>query len=73
MSTSVRDGWWFEKDRTIGLVESRREGAEAAIGFLILVGFILFNVGVWFSLVLGGFYLRSHVTALPFLGQFFGP
>jgi hypothetical protein len=75
MSTSVHDERFeppLAEDRTIGLAESRREVADAAIGFLTLVGFILVLVGVWSSLVLGVFYLRSHVTDLPFLGQLFG-
>ena len=74
MSTSVHDEW-FEPplaDRPIGLSESRGEVTDAAIGLLTLVGFILVLVGVWSSLVLGVFYLRSHITDLPFLGQFFG-
>jgi hypothetical protein len=76
MSTSVHDQWFkapLADDRIIGLAENRSEVAGAAIGFLTLVGFILFTVGVSSSFVLGAFYLRSHVTSLPFLGQFFGP
>jgi len=68
---------WLEpplaEDRPIGLAENRGGVIEAAIGLLILVAFILFLVGVWSLLVLGTFYLRSHVMDLPFLGQFFGP
>jgi hypothetical protein len=39
---------------------------------MILVGFVLFMVSVSASLVLGAFYLKFHITDLPFLGQFFG-
>ena len=76
MSTIVHDEWFktpLAQDRTIGLAENRSEVAGAAIRFLTLVGFILFMVGGWSALVLGTFYLRSHVTDLPFLVQFFGP
>ena len=76
MSTSVHDEWFeppLAEDRTINLAENRRQVAEAATGFLTLVGFILFMVGVSSSFVLGAFYLSSLVTDLPFLGQFFGP
>jgi hypothetical protein len=51
MSTTVHDAW-FEPPLAIGLAESRGEVADAAIGFLTLVGFI---VGAWSSLVLGVF------------------
>jgi hypothetical protein len=76
MSTTAHDGWLktpLGEDRTIGLAENLTEVAGAAIGFTTLVGFILFMVGVSSSFVLSGFYIRSHVTDLPFLGQFFGP
>jgi hypothetical protein len=77
MSTSVHDEWFnpplADEDRTIGLAENRRGAADATIGLLILVGFVLVLVGAWSALVLGTFYLRSHVTDLPSLGQFFGP
>jgi hypothetical protein len=75
MSTSVHEEWFeppLAEGRTIGLAENRSEVADAAIGFLTLVGFILVLVGLWSSLVLGVFYLRSHIADLPFLGQFFG-
>jgi hypothetical protein len=59
------------EDQTIGLAESRGGVADAAIGLLILVAFLLFMVALWSSFVLGTLYLGSH--DLPFLGQFFGP
>jgi hypothetical protein len=76
MSTSVHDEWFeppLAEGRIIGLAKDRSEVAGAAIGFLTLAGFILSTVGVSSAFVLGAFYLRSHVTDLPFLGQFFGP
>jgi hypothetical protein len=76
MSTSVHDEWLktpLADDRIIGPAENRSEVAGAAMGFLTLVCFILFMVGVSSSFVLGAFYLTSHVTSLPFLGQYFGP
>ena len=76
MSTSVHDERFktpLAEGRTIGLAENLTEVAGAAIGFLTFTGFILFMVGVSSSFVLGAFYLRSHLTDLPFLGQFFGP
>jgi hypothetical protein len=75
MSTSVHDEWFeppLAVDRTIGLADNRTGVADAAIGFLTLVGFILLMVGVSSSFVLGAFYVRSHVADLPLLGQFFG-
>jgi hypothetical protein len=72
MLTSVHE--WFNpplaEDRTIGHAEG---WIEAAIGFLTLVGFVLFMVGTSCWFVLGAFYLKSLVTDLTFLRQFFGP
>jgi len=59
--------------RTIDLAENRSEVEGALIGFLTLGAFILSLVGVSSLFVLGAFYLKCHVTDLPFLGQFFGP
>jgi hypothetical protein len=75
MATSAHDDWFklLAEDQTIGPAENRGGVVEAVIGFLILVGFALFLVSVWSALVLGTFYLRSHVMDLPFLGQLFGP
>jgi hypothetical protein len=58
MSTSAHDEWFkppLAEGRTVGLVEPY----EAAIGFLTLVGFIFFTVGVSSLFVLGAFYLKS--------------
>jgi hypothetical protein len=72
MSTRVHDGFEppLAKKWTIGLAEN--EIAGAAIGFLVLVAFIVSFVGMSSLFVLGAFYLRSHVADQPFLGQYFG-
>jgi hypothetical protein len=73
MSTRAHDDEWFEPPLAEGLAENNRgEVADAAIGVLILVVFLLFLVGVSSAFVLGAFYLKSHVMDLPFLGQYFG-
>jgi len=72
MSTRAHDEW-VEPPLAEGPAEtSRGEVADAAIGFLILVAFLLSLAGVWSAFVLGPLYIGSHVTDLPFLGQFFG-
>ena len=53
--------------RTIGLAESS-EVEGALIGFLTLFALIVSLVGISSLFAIG-----SHVTDLPFLGQFFGP
>jgi hypothetical protein len=71
MSTSV-EGWFqppLAEDRTIGLVNN---WIEAAIGLLTIVVFLSFVIGTASLFVLGAFYLKPLVTALPFLSQFFG-
>jgi hypothetical protein len=72
MSTSAHKSPLAE-DRTIGLAENWKGVVEAAIGFLTLIAFVLFMVGTSCSFVLGAFYLKSLVTDLPLLSQFFGP
>jgi hypothetical protein len=58
--------------RSIDLAESRSEVEGALIGFLTLAAFILSLVGASSLFVLGAFYLTSHATYLPILGQLFG-
>ena len=72
----MHDEWFqppFAEDRTIGFAGNQGGAVEIAIAFLIVAGFILFLVGLSSLVVLGAFYLRSHVADLPLLGQSFGP
>jgi hypothetical protein len=76
MLTRVHDGWLeppLAKKWTIGLAENLNEVEGALIGFLLLIAFIVSLVGVSSAFVLGTIYIGSHVTDLPFIGQFFGP
>jgi hypothetical protein len=73
MSTGVIGKPPLADGRTIGLTEICTEAAEAAIGLLTVVAFLLFVVGTSSLFVLGAFYLKPLVTDLPFLSQFFGP
>jgi len=73
MSTRAHDDEWVEPPLAEGLAENHRgEVADAAIGVLILVAFLLSLAVVWSAFVLGAFYLKSHVADLPSLGQYFG-
>jgi len=54
MSTRAHDDEWIEPPLAEGLAKNNRgEVADAAIGLLTLVGFILVLVGVCSSLVFG--------------------
>lgn len=63
------------QNRTIGHAENWKEAADAAIGLLAVVAFVLFVLGTSVLFVASATYLNSLLgsSSLPFLGQFFGP